>query len=501
VRINANQVRGFVENFLWERFEDREPICDLHMRYWELACDPRRYVAFAAPREHSKTTSLPKARGLACAFYRQHAFQLKVSSTRDLALEIVRWCREEVTQNEKLIAAFRPKVVQDQVDDLIVEFPDGYQFRWVAMGMLQKVRGFVWGTRRPSLVDVDDAEDEFESLNPEIRDQVKKRLRRVILPMGSKQTEYRVYGTVVHQDSMLVSVLKHPQWKGVRLEACDERVSAESILWPDKFSQERLLELKAHFVSDGDLEGFNREYRNLAIDVSTSFFRPSDFVPMDEDDHERRKRYYVGGDLAFSKGERRDFTVLMLVGLDEDGILHFVEERRGRWDGNEVIDELYRLNEMALCLPGGENGVEEYFIESGAIKETLGAALEIRMAEEGYLNIRPGLVPTKDKAVRAVPLQARMRAKGCRWDTESSWFADHQQELLEFAQEGTRGAHDDRVDADAWVAQALRTLGKPLTDREEYREQLALARRLSRQRVNDPYEVMTGYEYHRSLLQ
>jgi predicted phage terminase large subunit-like protein len=278
------------------------------------------------------------------------------------------------------------------------------------------------------------------------------------------------------------------------LEACDEAVSEGSILWRDKFSRERLLDLKAHFVADNDLEGFNREYRNLAIDVSTSYFRPSDFLPMTEADHKARKRYYVGGDLAFSKKERRDYTVLMLCGVDEEGILHYVEERRGRWDGNEVIDELYRLDELARELPGGEDGVLEFFIESGAIKESLGAALEIRMAEEGYLNLCPGLVPTQDKAVRAVPLQARMRARGVRWNQDASWFADHKQELLEFSQEGTRGAHDDRVDADAWVAQGLKRMATPPPAEDEDRAEVAYLRRLAFAETAAANDTDSSYE-------
>ena len=139
----------------------------------------------------------------------------------------------------------------------------------------------------------------------------------------------------------------------------------------------------------------------------------------------------------------------------------------------------------------------EWFIEGGAIKEALGAALDIRMAEEGYLNLRPGLVPTKDKATRAVPLQARMRARGLRFDTEASWFADYKQEMLEFAQEGTRGAHDDRVDASAWLAQGIKDMTLPMNEDEQEKVILLDARRQARA-AEAADESCTGYEYHRA---
>jgi predicted phage terminase large subunit-like protein len=274
-----------------------------------------------------------------------------------------------------------------------------------------------------------------------------------------------MYGTILHQDSALASVLKNREWGGIRLEACDENLG--NVLWPEKFTRERLEAIKRTYIADGDLSGFNMEYRNIAVDAETSFFRPSDFLPMSEEDHKRAKTFYVGGDLAFSKKEKRDWTVFVVGGIDDEGILHVVDERRGRWDGKEVIDEMYRIEEAWAP--------QEWFIESGAIKESLGTALELRFAAEGFLNLRPGLVPTKDKAVRANPLQARMRMKGIRFDTEASWFPDYKQEMLEFAQEGTRGAHDDRVDASAWLAQGIKTMAMPLNADEREEEDLRAA--------------------------
>jgi predicted phage terminase large subunit-like protein len=344
---------------------------------------------------------------------------------------------------------------------------------------------------RPTLIDIDDVDDDDDVLNPETRDKVKKKIRRVILPMGGDETEFRMYGTILHQDSALASILKNKEWSSMLLQACNEEVAQESLLWPEKFTVERLLAIKRTYIADGDLAGFNMEYRNLALDTETAFFRPEDFRPMTEEDHKRPKRFYVGGDLAFSKKEKRDYTVFVVGGIDDEGILHIVDERRGRWDGKEVIDEMYRIEEAWHP--------EEWFIESGAIKETLGAALELRMADEGYLNLRPGLIPSKDKAVRASPGQARMRGRGVRFDAEGSWFADFKQEMLEFAQEGTRGAHDDRVDAFAWLTQGIKDMSLPETAEEQEERELREAWGQARMpAAND--DSCTGYERLRAMI-
>lgn len=489
--LNADRMKGFVESFLWERFHERQPISPLHYAYWKLATDPYPYVAFAGPRESAKTTAVNHAWGLADALTGEHAFQLKVSKTYDLACERILAAKQELRDNEALRLAF--KVVlpfeRDREDDFICKLSSGYSFRMAAMGMDQAKRGWSWGTMRPGMIQVDDGEDDIEVRNVETRERTMLTLLQVLIPMMGEGKCIRVYGTVLHQAAMLAQLLSNPSWKSARFELCDENVSEASLLWPERFPRIRLLRLKKMFADAGKLDVFNREYRNIAVNEETSFFRREDFRPMTEEDHERKKRYYVGGDLAFSKKDKRDYSVFEVGGLDEQGILHIVDERRGRWDGNQVIDEMYAIHEAWQP--------EEWFIESGAIKETLGAALEIRMREEGYLNLSPGLIPTRDKAIRAVPIQARMRARGIRFDTESSWFADFQQELLEFSQEGTRGSHDDRVDALAWLGQGLKQMNAPVSEEEEERELLRAAKREARRQMSD-LESCTGYEFFRA---
>src|SRR5262249_39093769 len=155
--------------------------------------------------------------------------------------------------NEAIRDLFGPRIVQDQVDDLIVELADGYRFRWVATGIHQAKRGFSWGTMRPTLIDMDDLDEDEDVMNVETREKVKAKIRRVILYMGGDDTEYRMYGTILHQDSALSPMLKNPSWVTMRLEACDEQITPGSILWPEKFPRSKLLDLKQEAINAGDL--------------------------------------------------------------------------------------------------------------------------------------------------------------------------------------------------------------------------------------------------------
>lgn len=467
--LTAEDIEGFTKVFLLPNYDEARPIPAVHRKWWADVTSAHPRVVIAAPRGHAKSTALNHAYGLAASLFKQHPFQIKISRTYALAVEKLRQAKEELLKNERLRAVFRLKdMARDTENDFIAVMEDDYQFRMYALGMEQAVRGFSWGTYRPTLFNGDDMEDDEQVLNPESRRKAMNWVMNTLMPMGASNAVYRFYGTILHQESVLAQLIRSPRWKGSIYEACDGDIAEDSILWPELFPVERLRDLKEMYSGVQNLAGFNREYRNKAKADEVGYFRDSDFHGMNEEDHKKRKTFYVGGDLAFSKKQYRDYTVFSVGGVDEDGILHIVDERRGRWSGNEVIDEMYSINEAWHP--------DEWFIESGAIKETLGAALELRMRKEGFLNICPDLIPTQDKAVRAMPFQARMRSRGVKWDKDAAWFHEHQSELTDFSQQGTRGAHDDRVDADAWLGQGLRRMQTPISVEEEDEIDLKLAR-------------------------
>jgi len=505
IDLNEESIASFVELYLLDHYDEHKAIPDFHMDWWRMATSPFQYIALAGPRDFAKSTAINHAFGLAGALFQQYPFQIKVSQKYDLACERIVAATTELATNQALRQHFgiRPgKFLRERQDDLIVECKDGYQFRMYAMGMDQAIRGITWGTMRPSLVIGDDVEDGEEILNPEYRKKVVRKILRVLLPMGGDNTKYIFIGTILHQASALAKLLRWKEtWHSARYEACDAEVSEKSLLWSDKFPVARMKKIRQTFLDDGDLAGFNMEYRNIAVDWETSFFRPEDFVPMTDEDWKRPMIYYVGVDLAYTEEQASNWTAMIFGGIDSDGILHMIEERRGRWDGKQVIDEMYRLEALAKEMQeqNGQDkeGVREWFVESGAIKKTLDTTLQLRMPTEGYMNICPDLTPTKSKSTRATPLQARMRAKGVRWNTQASWFPDHQQELLEFTQEGTRGEYDDRVDADAWLGYGIKRMTTPPGEEEIERTELRMALRQAANEDMGEYETLTAYEFLR----
>jgi predicted phage terminase large subunit-like protein len=248
-------------------------------------------------------------------------------------------------------------------------------------------------------------------------------------------------------------------WRSVKYRA--HSPGFEEILWPDKFSKERLQFERADYAERGILDTYGQEYLNDPIDATTAYFRRTDFLPMHEGDRETRKSYYAAADLAIGETERSAYSVIVVGGLDSDGFLHIVDVRRGRWDGAEIVEEMFSVHSRW--------SPEMFRVESENIAKSIGPFIDRKMEEDQvYINI-DAKPPTKDKDKRARSIQARMRAGKVRFDKDAEWYADFEEELTKYP----KHPYKDQVDAFAWLGLMLQEMVEPETDAEveetEYR--------------------------------
>ncbi len=493
--LDAHTIAGFSRSVLSARFDNPRPTPAFHEEVWELCCSDHRYVAIAAPRGHAKSTCVTHGYLLAALLFREHSFALIVSDTEGQAADFLNNVRVEVTENEDLIALFGiARIVKDTQTELIVQMDDGHRWRIIAKGSEQKVRGLLWHGKRPDLIVGDDLENDEIVLNKDRRDKFKKWVFGALLPALSDTGKARFVGTILHMDSFLECQMPNEKdplcvrtnlsvklsksgetWGAARYAA--HAPNYERILWPGKFTKQRLEAIRNDYVVRGFPEVYAQEYLNVPIDESSAFFRRVDFIPRTIEDKALRLRYYAAVDFAITEQQRSDYTVIVVAGIDLHGFLHVVDVRRGRWDALQIIQEMFSV--QARYQP------DLFTVEAGMIEKALGPFLKAEMFKQGqFLNLNP-LVPTKDKKSRASSIQARMRAGGVKFDTEAEWYPDLQQEMLRFP----RDVHDDQVDALSWVGLTLTQIAEPPTDREledEYYDELEREEPHGR-------SVMTGY--------
>lgn len=449
--LNAATIYGFTTTLLLPRFDSPKPTPDFHLELWELCCLPDPWVAVAAPRGHAKSTAVTHSYVLANVLFRQRDFVLIVSDTEGQANSFLGDIKRELIENENLISVFGiKKLVKDTESDIIVEFDDGVQFRIVAKGSEQKVRGLKWRNRRPNLIVGDDLENDEIVMNEERRAKFRFWLFKALIPSGSDDCIVRIVGTILHMDSALERLMPawedphtktnglkfwstkpNQAWKSFRYQAHNSDFS--KILWKEKFPKERLVAIRNLYIEQGMPEGYSQEYLNYPIDEENAYYHKEDFLPLSDKDG--FGEYYIGADLAISEKDGRAYTVFVVVKKLAAGLLQVVDVVRFRGDSYEIIQTVFNL--YYRYKP------EWIAIEQENIAKSIGPFLEEEMRRrDAYIYILK-INPTQDKMKRGRSMQARMRTKSIEFDKEAHWFPEFQTELIHFP----RGSYKDQADA------------------------------------------------------
>lgn len=481
INFDADLIYSFATSLLSQRYHNPKATPWFHKEMWEYCCDPYPQVAIAAPRGHAKSTAITHAYVLASVLFRQSSFVVIISDTETQAIKFLNDIKMELSENEALRQLFEvkefTKYAEREVE--IVLGPDNYKFCIMvrgASGGSGAVRGFKWRGQRPDLIICDDVENDEAVMNEERRAKFREWMYGALLPSLSDEGKIRFVGTVLHFDSLLESCMPRTSgdsaihtitdglrqwtidpeadWKAIKYRAHTDFDDYTELLWPEKFSRERLERIKSGYIRQGYPEGYAQEYLNYPIAASNAFFRKDDFIPMEEEDYNKFKIYYASADLAISEKDRRSYTAIVVGGMDDQGILHIVDVLRERLDGEEIIREM--LNIQVKYKP------ELFIVEEGALRKSLYSFLQTEMHKTGiYLNLCLK-VPDRDKKSRASGIQARIRQGGVRFDMKATWYPSFEEELRRFP----RSEYNDQVDAIAWLGLVLADMVEAPTPEE-----------------------------------
>lgn len=488
MKLNADIIEGFVQSLLAPSFDEPTATPAFHRELWELCCSDHNLVAIAAPRGHAKSTAISLGYVMAMVLFRQARFCIIVSDTEPQAILFLGTIKQHLEANQHLIQLFSiEKIVKNNETDIIVEFTDGNQFRIMAKGSGQKIRGITWDNLRPDLIVCDDLENDEIVLNAESRDKFKKWFFGALLPCRSPRGKVRVVGTILHMDSVLMRLMPVPwskfakreglrlyddnprsAWKAYLYEAHNEDFSL--ILWPDRWPMEKLLEEQHRLRELGYPEIYSQEYLNRPLDEEHAFFRKADFIPMsnaEKQDILEKKiplNYYAGVDLAISEKERADYSAFVVCGVSPDNTIYVTEVIRSRMDGRDIVDMLLALQQ--------KYNLQFIAIEDEKISKSLGPFIKEEVKKRGIFPSMLPMKPSADKKTRARSIQARMRVGSVKFDKHADWYPILESEMLKF----NRDVHDDQVDAFAYLGLALDKLAVTQTaeelDEEEYKDSM-----------------------------
>lgn len=455
------------------------------------------FVAIAAPRNHAKSTAVSYSYALACICMRERDFILLVSDTEEQASFFLNDIKKEVLDNEDLRKVFGILgLSKDSLTDMIIDFDGNYQCRVIAKGSEQKLRGIKWNNKRPNLILIDDCENDEIVMSEERRRKFRNWFSGALLPCRSVNGIIRFVGTILHMDSMLQRLMPkeydknasstplslktgpNSTWKSALYWAHTDKF--DHILWPERWSKEKLLSEREHYIQQGQADKYAQEYLNRPLDEANAFFRRTDFPGMSEEDLKTSKIYYVGVDLAFTLTQTADYTSFVIGGVDDQGMLCIEEVIRERLDAVEAVQMMLLLNK--------KYDPQYFFFEKGALTNSVLPHLHVAMQENNSFFAYELFARVGDKVQFAQTIKARMRLQQVKFNKKQDWFLEFEQELCRFP----RDAHDDQVDAIAILGRGIERFSEAPTQKEiedaEYDEVL---------RESENYEMgrseTTGY--------
>lgn len=502
VALTAALIESFAGVYLSPMYDNPVPTPPFHRQAWDLYCSPQLLCSVVAPREHAKSTALTHDMILAELCFRVESYFVVVSATEDLAKDHLGDIAKVLRENDEVRSMFLIQELEvDAKTEIVVRFTDGARARILAKGAGQKMRGLKWFGRRPGRIYCDDLEEDEQVESLDRRIKFRRWFNRALLPAGRRGCKVRVHGTILHEDSLLSRIHKRNAKKrkpGAPAEALGEEQlktwhtlffkahagfdDFSEILWPEQFPESRLRAIRQRFIDDQDSAGYSQEYLNDPLDSDEAYLRKEWFTPMREDDADKPKIVCAAADWAISKADRANRTSLTVGGMCVDNLLHFIGQRVGRWDTNDILEEVFAI--QRIWRP------DVFWVEHGqiwlALKPTFVKEMQKRNVWINFVE----RTPLKDKASRGRSLQKRMRSGGTRWDTDADWFEGMRDEMLRFTGYA-EATLDDQFDSAALLSLGFEDLAE--VDSEDLMEEDEIEFRRQDPRLSMGRNKVTGY--------
>ena len=423
--------------------------------YSALKDDDKKRVLIAAPRGTAKSTVttliLPLYR-IAFKKKDEDEFIVIVSESQAQSVNFLSRIKYHLSHSDnfkKLFGDMGPATAKRwaQTDVLTAN-----GVRIVAVGTGQRVRGFIEGDTRPTLIIIDDFESEINAFTVEGRVKNRKWITEAVIPSLADEGKICMIGTVISEDCFLYWAKDSPAWHVLWYSIINE--DGKSI-WPERFPKSRIDQIKSEYLTVGNVNGFYQEYMNIAQSPDEAPFKP-EWVQFHHYDFERIDgqpclvretgdgkeikpvELYGGVDPASSLSAHADFFVFVTIAIDYDNNKYLVDLYRKRVSPAEQPDVIItRFKKFRH---------KKVKIETVAYQEALRSAVKKQMVDENlYIpGLEKGVRPRNRKSERLLSLVPMMAKKEFYFRTQDR---EAQAEFLAYP----KGRNDDIMDG-IWTA-------------------------------------------------
>lgn len=387
------------------------PPADFHPEMVGLLGDhTERALEILGFRGSAKTTfgSLALPIWAALEHPKQYPFIIMVSNTNLQAKTNVQNLQYELENNQQIRDDYAGSLGEKdtwQKEEIVLS--NGV--RILARSKGQPVRGLIHRGNRPSLVIIDDPEDEESVRTKESRDKTENWLNKEVIPgVEEKQGRVIVIGNLIHMDSLMARLRDGDIFK-TREYPLITKGGHGKVTWKGKYPDKKSLESQRAKVGESS---WMREYLLKVIpsegqEVQEEWIHYYHHLPQ-----ERIIAEGTGVDLAISKSETADYTAMV------SGMTARVDEQVKIFIYPQPVNErlsFYETQEQAKVIAQSRGAFHQFFIEDVAYQKA--AIEELRRNGINAVSMRAGT--DKRARLRAVARYIQdgtivFPDKGCR---------------------------------------------------------------------------------------
>ncbi len=445
-------------------------------------------LAIGAPRGIAKSTVVSLMYVVWCVCYGTEAYIVLLSDTADKAADFLGQIKTELETNPRLRMDFphvcepvgrKPPPTRWRKNEIITRTG----VKLTALGAGQKLRGRKHGAYRPTLLILDDVENEDNTATAEARERLAAWFAKVVLKSGTPETNVVVVGTLQHYDALLARLVdpnRAPAWTGRvyrsvlawspatdawehwvnlfhrRTEDADGRTGPEAaaaylaahedemledtaVLWPELEDYATLMVMRE---SEGHAS-FDSEKQNEPVNPRDCLFQPEDFVFWDAQwPTETALLAMLGTDVQMlgacdpSLGKRGtggdDSAIVTVARHRSTGTLYVLDADLARRPPDRTIDDILAYHQRRRY--------KAFAVETNQFQVLMADELRKRANAQGsYLRVRD-VTHRTDKIARIQSLQPLVKAGALQ-------FNRRHRQLLEQLRLFPKAAHDDGPDA------------------------------------------------------
>lgn len=202
------------------------------------------------PRGGAKSTTGTLACTLKRACERTENYILICSDTASQAKEHLRTIKEELETNDDLAEQYPNAVgLGPTWRENYIQMRNGVTIQ--AVGTLSKIRGLRRRQHRPSLIILDDPENDQHVSSTVMRNRTQLWFYKTLMNMGTSETNFLVMGTAIHREGLVMSLMQKPGWETFIHNG--KRQAFKAILdWPERMDLWSKWEDIYHDVENGD---------------------------------------------------------------------------------------------------------------------------------------------------------------------------------------------------------------------------------------------------------